>query len=107
MLTVYGVLLITVTVGTGVAALSWLSSTSQDHLAVIANFLTLGTLLLALIAGIIALAAYSAATGLPDLKLQFTLSTKGYMVIPNNNSFYSQDSDPLTAAQDMPLGILP
>jgi hypothetical protein len=59
---------------------AWLSSRNDDHLAVIANFLSLGTLLLALVAGIIALAAYSAATGLPDLKVHVSLP----LGAPNN-----------------------
>jgi hypothetical protein len=69
-LAVYAGLLVIVVVGTVIFALPWLSSPSQDRLAVIANFLSLGTLLLALIAGIVALAAYSAATGLPNLRLK-------------------------------------
>jgi hypothetical protein len=74
MLAVYAGLLILIAVATGVVTFKWLSSPSQDHLVVIGNFLMLGTLLLALVAGIVALAAYSAATGLPNLKLQFKLS---------------------------------
>ena len=54
----------------GGTSLTWLTSSSNDRLAVISNFLSFGTLLLALIAGIVALAAYSAATGLPDLRVQ-------------------------------------
>jgi len=73
MLAVYAGLLTLVTVATGVTTFTWLSSPSQDHLVVIGNFLMLGTLLLALVAGIVALAAYSAATGLPNLKLQLRL----------------------------------
>jgi hypothetical protein len=39
---------------------------------VVANFLTLGTLALALIAGLVALQAYAAATGLPDLEIKLS-----------------------------------
>ena len=73
----------------------------------IGNLLSLGTLLLALVAGIVALAAYSAATGLPDLKLKFRLpqgmtnrvrfipdasgsawrSTTATLVVRNNSSY--------------------
>jgi len=73
MLAVYAGLLILIAVVIGAAPFGWLTSRSDDRLAVIANLLSLGTLLLALVAGIVALAAYSAATGLPDLKLQFKL----------------------------------
>jgi len=71
MLAVYAGLLILIAVVIGAASLSWLTSRSSDRLAVIGNLLSLGTLLLALVAGVVALAAYSAATGLPDLKLKF------------------------------------
>ena len=70
MLAVYGMLLVLVAVVVAVTALNWLSSGKSDRLAVIGNLLSLGTLLLALVAGIVALAAYSAATGLPNLKLR-------------------------------------
>jgi hypothetical protein len=49
---------------------SWLPSRRDDRLAVIANFLAGGTLLLALLAGIVALQAYAAATGAPELQLR-------------------------------------
>lgn len=68
---VYAGLLILVIAAIGGASIAWLSSSSSDRVAVIGNFLALGTLLLALVAGIVALAAYTAATGLPDLKVQF------------------------------------
>jgi hypothetical protein len=71
MLAVYGGLLVLIAIVIGDASLHWLSSGSSDRLAVIGNLLSFGTLLLALVAGIVALAAYSAATGLPNLKLQF------------------------------------
>jgi hypothetical protein len=70
MLAVYGLLLTLIAVVVAVTALNWLNSSSSDRLAVIGNLLSLGTLLLALVAGIVALAAYSAATGLPNLKLR-------------------------------------
>ncbi len=70
MLGVYTVLLLGIAVVIGVTCLSWLSSHSSERLAVIGNLLSFGTLLLALVAGIVALAAYSAATGLPDLRLR-------------------------------------
>ena len=66
MLAVYGGLLILIAVVVAVTALNWLSSRSSDRLAVIGNLLSFGTLLLAVVAGIVALAAYSAATGLPN-----------------------------------------
>ena len=71
MLAVYAGLLILIAAAIGGASLAWLTSRSDDRLAVISNFLSFGTLLLALVAGIVALAAYAAATGLPDLKLRF------------------------------------
>jgi hypothetical protein len=76
MLAVYAGLLILIAAVIGSASLAWLTSTSADRLAVISNFLALGTLLLALIAGIVALAAYSAATGLPNLRAQ-TVTDRG------------------------------
>jgi hypothetical protein len=75
-LAVYAGMLVLVTLVIAVLSLSWLHSSSSDRLEVIGNFLALGTLLLALVAGIVALAAYSAATGLPDLKLQFSSPTE-------------------------------
>jgi hypothetical protein len=74
MLAVYAGLLMLIAVVIGAASLTWLTSGADDRLAVIGNLLTLGTLLLALVAGIVALAAYSAATGLPKLTLRFLLS---------------------------------
>src|SRR5208282_3559232 len=75
MLAVYAGLLILIALVIGAAALSRLTSSSPDHdrLAVIGNLLSLGTLLLALVAGIVALAAYSAATGLPRLRIRLRL----------------------------------
>jgi hypothetical protein len=70
MLVVYALLLIGIGVVIAVVCLAWLFSSTSDRLTVIANMLSFGTLLLAVVAGIVALAAYSAATGLPDLKLQ-------------------------------------
>lgn len=87
MLAVYAGLLILIAAVIGAAALSWLTSGSGDRLAVIGNLLSLGTLLLALVAGIVALAAYSAATGLPNLKLQFSLPFGS----PNEVSFVSRE----------------
>jgi hypothetical protein len=55
MLAVYTALLIIIALVIGVFALLWLLSPSSDRLAVIANLLALGTLLLALVAGIVAL----------------------------------------------------
>jgi hypothetical protein len=74
MLAVYAGMLVIVAVVIGVVSLLQLSSPSKDRVAIIGNFLSLGTLLLALVAGIIALAAYTAATGLPDLRLDFSLA---------------------------------
>lgn len=71
MLAVYAGLLILIALIIGIAVLLWLSSPSSDRLTVVANLLSFGTLLLALVAGIVALAAYSAATGLPNLRLKF------------------------------------
>jgi hypothetical protein len=85
MLAVYAGLLILIAAVIGVWALRWLSSASSDHLTVISNLLSLGTLLLALVAGIVALAAYSAATGLPNLELQLILPGSRFrnvMMIP-------------------------
>jgi hypothetical protein len=70
MLAVYAVVLLLVVILIGGISLSWLSSGNSDHLEVVGNFLALGTLLLALVAGIIALAAYSSATGRPNLMVQ-------------------------------------
>jgi hypothetical protein len=74
MLAVYGGLLVLIAVVVAVMVLNWLGSRSDDRLAVIGNLLSLGTLLLALVAGIVALAAYSAATGQPRLKGKITVS---------------------------------
>jgi hypothetical protein len=87
MLAVYGGLLVLVAGGIGVATLIWLNSASSDRLAVISNLLSLGTLLLALVAGIVALAAYSAATGLPDLTLSIDLPGNRY----NEVSFFASE----------------
>lgn len=80
MLAVYLTLLILVTAGTLAIADTWLHSRSDDRLAVIANFLSLGTLALALVAGIIALAAYIAATGQPDLKATVLLGRQDIQI---------------------------
>jgi hypothetical protein len=68
----YGLLLSIVTLAILTGSLVWLLSGRTDHLAVIGNFLSLGTLALALIAGLVALQAYAAATGLPDLRLRIS-----------------------------------
>jgi hypothetical protein len=83
-LAVATVSLVIITAVTVIFSFGWLSSRSDDRVAVIANFLSLGTFLLALAAGIIALAAYSAATGLTTLKLQFRLPS-GH---PNEVTFF-------------------
>lgn len=70
MLAGYSLLLGIVALTVLLFSLIWLSSKQADHLAVIANFLTLRTLVLALIAGFVALQAYATATGLPDLRLK-------------------------------------
>lgn len=70
MLAFYTLLLAAVTVAVLVAVLSLSSSNHNDRLAVIANWLAGGTLVLALVAGLVALRAYAAATGLPHLKLK-------------------------------------
>lgn len=88
-LVVYVVLIVVVTVVIGVCVLNWISSSSDDSLAVIGNFLSLGTFLLALVAGIVALVAYSAATGLPDLNLIFQLPGHG----PNEGKFATISAD--------------
>jgi hypothetical protein len=67
MLAVYVALLLGIALLIGAWCLDWVFSSSNDRLAVIANLLSFGILLLALVAGIVALAAYSAATGQPDL----------------------------------------
>jgi len=58
-------------------SLAWLLGRTGDRAAVIGNFLSLGTFLLALAAGIVALAACSAATGLPVLRVKVSTPT-GY-----------------------------
>jgi hypothetical protein len=75
MLAVYGVCFVIIIAVTGGTSIYWLHSASTARLAVIANFLSLGTLLLAVLAGIVALAAYAAATGLPDLQVQFAMGS--------------------------------
>jgi hypothetical protein len=72
----YGVSLAIVALCVAILSLFWLFSIQADRLAVVANCLALGTLALALIAGSVALQAYAAATGLPDLevKLSFPFS---------------------------------
>lgn len=92
MLAVYAVLLILIAAAIGGASLTWLTSRSADRLAVISNFLALGTLLLALVAGIVALAAYSAATGLPDLKLRLVPQEGTY-----NRARFTQDETGYTS----------
>lgn len=73
-LRLYGILLIGAVAVTG--AWAWLiwqgSGSTADHLAETGDLLTGGTLALALIAGFVALQAYAAATGLPDLEFQIT-----------------------------------
>jgi hypothetical protein len=106
MLVVYAGLLVLITLAIGITVLAWLLSSSDDRLAVIANLLAFGTLLLALVAGIVALAAFSAATGLPSLRLRinkpitqndtiifvggdskkYATSTFGTIVIPGNDN---------------------
>jgi hypothetical protein len=71
MLSFYALLLVAVALVVLIVVLAWSSSKHDDRLAVIANFFAGGTLILALLAGFVALQAYAAATGLPDLKLQF------------------------------------
>src|SRR5690349_6714785 len=68
MLIFYTLLLFAVGLMVLIIVLVWSSSKHDDRLAVIANFLAGGTLLLALLAGFVALQAYAAATGPPDLK---------------------------------------
>jgi hypothetical protein len=69
MLAVYAAALLGIALFIAAWCLVWVFSSSSDRLAVIANMLSFGTLLLALVAVIVALAAYSAATGLPDLRV--------------------------------------
>src|SRR5258707_8330108 len=52
------------------AVLSSSSHTFSDHLAEASAIIAGGTLLLALIAAVVAVMAYAVATGQPDLKLQ-------------------------------------
>ena len=95
MLAVYGGLLVLIAVVIGLGALRWLSSSSSDRLAVIGNLLSLGTLLLALVAGIVALAAYSAATGLPNLRMQLALPSsynEATFVVPGKGDPVSLDT---------------
>ena len=90
MLAVYAGLLILIAGAIGGASLTWLTSRSDDRLAVISNFLSFGTLLLALVAGIVALAAYSAATGLPNLWVQVNMPDQP---LPNNIRFVYQEGE--------------
>lgn len=71
MLAVYAAALLGIALFIAITGLEWLGSKS-GRLAVIANLLSFGTLLLALVAGIVALAAYSAGTRLPDLHDRMT-----------------------------------
>jgi hypothetical protein len=72
-LSIYAVLLVAVLSTTLVFVLVLLSRSHTaftDKLGGVADVLAGGTLLLAVIAGLVALQAYAAATGLPDLELQ-------------------------------------
>jgi hypothetical protein len=94
MLAVYAVLLILIAAAIGGASLTWLTSRSDDRLAVISNFLSFGTLLLALVAGVVALAAYSAATGRPNLRVALIFpdaANEARFVIPNEGDPPSGD----------------
>jgi hypothetical protein len=95
MLAVYAGLLIIIALVIGAWSLRWLTSGSTDRLAVIGNLLSLGTLLLALVAGIVALAAYSAATGRPELKMQFRLPMSGanqVRFVPDADGFANENT---------------
>jgi hypothetical protein len=61
MLAVYAGMLVLIGIVILVTALKWLASGESDRLAVIGNLLSLGTLLLALVAGIVALAGNRAS----------------------------------------------
>lgn len=50
-----------------------LTSKSDDKLAIVANWLAAGTLMLAFLAGFVALQAYANASGQPDLKVRFNI----------------------------------
>jgi len=71
-----GVLLLLVTAATAVFVGVALSSSAKfsDRLAEVGDYIVAGTLLLAVIAGLVALLAYAAATGLPDLQVRLNVS---------------------------------
>jgi hypothetical protein len=85
LLSLYSLFLALVFVAILIAAiLAFKSSSSMaDRLAEVADIVGIGTALLAVLAGFIALQAYAAATGLPDLKFQvwFGNSRKNYPVL--------------------------
>jgi hypothetical protein len=85
LLSTYIVLLFAVVAATMTLVALFVSSSHlkfSDRLAAIGDVVTSSTLLLALIAALVALQAYAAATGLPDLKLQvwFDSSRRNYPV---------------------------
>lgn len=75
MLRFYGLLLLAASAATGLLAwrvFPWhgTKTGTADRLAETADVLTTGTLVLAILAAFVALQAYAAATGLPDLQVQ-------------------------------------
>jgi hypothetical protein len=99
MLTFYAFMLIGLAIAVLVIVLVWLTSKSDDRLTVVANWLAAGTLALAFLAGLVALQAYANASGIPDLKVRFSLPS-GH---PNEPRFviseqvaYSSDIEPAT-----------
>ena len=99
MLAVYLALLTLVTAATIALAGIWLNSGADDRLAVIANILSLGTFALALVAGVIALAAYIAATGKPDLIPQIMINGEypAEMTFALDVNNYIRESDGMKA----------
>lgn len=70
---IYGLLLFAALCSTGIIAGILLTSPKPDlavRLAEVGDLLTSGTVILALIAGLVALQAYASATGLPKLEIQ-------------------------------------
>ncbi len=102
MLAVYAGLLVLIAGVIGVTTLIWLNSATSDRLAVISNLLAFGTLLLALVAGIVALAAYSAATGLPDLKVKITFPAGG----PNSLSLHMGEMQSRTITDEFIVAVV-
>jgi hypothetical protein len=91
---IYGLLLVAASVTTGFLAwrvFPWpeADAGTADRLAETADVLTAGTLVLAILAALVALQAYAAATGLPDLQVQVTFGFS----YPNRPVFRATSGD--------------